>query len=259
MTNTPSNPQNAAPGWYPQPDGQQRYWDGRQWTEHLAPGSVGNAPMAPMAAVGPVPLLPSEVRSRKWYAKKRVLIPVGAIILIGAFSQIGGKNESPATPAAASKTSTAKATSGGSKAAPVAPSVEETKDAPKIGSPVRDGKFEFVVTGIKCGIAKVGNQYLNKAAQGQFCAVSMTVKNIGDEAQSIFANAQVAFDGADHKFSADSEAGIYADDSKLLYQEINPGNSVKGNVYFDVPQGTKLAKLELHDSAFSGGVEISLG
>ena len=25
-------------GWYPQPDGQQRYWDGQQWTEHFAPG-----------------------------------------------------------------------------------------------------------------------------------------------------------------------------------------------------------------------------
>ena len=25
-------------GWYPQPDGQQRYWDGQQWTEKFAPG-----------------------------------------------------------------------------------------------------------------------------------------------------------------------------------------------------------------------------
>jgi len=25
-------------GWFPQPDGQQRYWDGEQWTEHVAPG-----------------------------------------------------------------------------------------------------------------------------------------------------------------------------------------------------------------------------
>ena len=24
------------PGWYPQPDGTQRYWDGREWTEHTA-------------------------------------------------------------------------------------------------------------------------------------------------------------------------------------------------------------------------------
>jgi hypothetical protein len=26
-------------GWYPQPDGQQKYWDGNQWTDHLAPGA----------------------------------------------------------------------------------------------------------------------------------------------------------------------------------------------------------------------------
>ena len=25
-------------GWYPQPDGRQRYWDGQQWTEHFGPG-----------------------------------------------------------------------------------------------------------------------------------------------------------------------------------------------------------------------------
>ena len=24
-------------GWYPQPDGRQRYWDGEQWTEIFAP------------------------------------------------------------------------------------------------------------------------------------------------------------------------------------------------------------------------------
>jgi Domain of unknown function (DUF4429)/Protein of unknown function (DUF2510)/Short C-terminal domain len=29
---------NAAAGWFPQDDGQQRYWDGEQWTEHFAPG-----------------------------------------------------------------------------------------------------------------------------------------------------------------------------------------------------------------------------
>jgi hypothetical protein len=27
-------------GWYPQPDGQQRYWDGHQWTEDFAPGAA---------------------------------------------------------------------------------------------------------------------------------------------------------------------------------------------------------------------------
>jgi len=26
-------------GWYPQLDGQQRYWDGELWTERFAPGA----------------------------------------------------------------------------------------------------------------------------------------------------------------------------------------------------------------------------
>jgi hypothetical protein len=29
---------SAPAGWYPQPDGQQRYWDGELWTEYFAPG-----------------------------------------------------------------------------------------------------------------------------------------------------------------------------------------------------------------------------
>lgn len=34
-------------GWYPQPDGTQRYWDGSAWTEHTAPGAALATPPAP--------------------------------------------------------------------------------------------------------------------------------------------------------------------------------------------------------------------
>ncbi|MBY6706206.1 DUF2510 domain-containing protein [Rhodococcus sp. BP-241] len=34
-----SNPQNAAPGWYPTPDGGQQYWDGNQWLSLPNPSS----------------------------------------------------------------------------------------------------------------------------------------------------------------------------------------------------------------------------
>ena len=34
-------------GWYPQPDGQQRYWYGLQWTDQFAPG----APMTPPTTI----------------------------------------------------------------------------------------------------------------------------------------------------------------------------------------------------------------
>jgi hypothetical protein len=32
----PTNPAAAAPGWYPDASGAQRWWDGRGWTEHVA-------------------------------------------------------------------------------------------------------------------------------------------------------------------------------------------------------------------------------
>ena len=42
MTNTPQTPA----GWYPDPQnpGQQRYWDGTQWTQSAAPAAVAGAP-----------------------------------------------------------------------------------------------------------------------------------------------------------------------------------------------------------------------
>lgn len=33
--------QQAPPGWYPQRDGSQRFWDGVRWTDHVAPSAHG--------------------------------------------------------------------------------------------------------------------------------------------------------------------------------------------------------------------------
>ena len=249
-------------GWYPQNDGQQRYWDGQQWTEHFAPGNQEAA--APAAAATQKP-------ARAWYTKKRVLIPAGVVVLAMIGGAMGGGDD-PTTPVSASSptSSAAKAAApAATKAAAPAPSAAKAaapKPAPKpaplgsqIGKPFRDGKFKFTVRSVKCGIAKVGDSvYLQKKAQGQFCAVTMSISNIGDEAQSMFADNQVAFDSKGRKFSADSEASIYDGSSEVLWEEINPGNSVKGKVYFDIPKGAKLTSLELHDSAFSGGVKVRL-
>ena len=119
------------------------------------------------------------------------------------------------------------------------PAANQKPPASQIGKPVRDGKFEFTVKSVKCGISKVGGEYLSTKAQGQFCAVQLKIENIGDEPQSMFADNQYAFDGKNRKFSADSEASIYDDRRQVLWEEINPGNSVKGKVYFDVPKGVK--------------------
>ncbi len=79
-----------------------------------------------------------------------------------------------------------------------------------------------------------------------------------DKAQYLDASSQKAFNAQGQQYSADGGAGIYLDKSNTFLNQINPGNSVDGTIVFDIPKDAKLASLELHDSAFSGGVKVSL-
>ncbi|WP_446220022.1 DUF4352 domain-containing protein [Micromonospora sp. IBHARD004] len=43
---------------------------------------------------------------------------------------------------------------------------------------MRGGDFEFTVNSVRCGISQVGSSYFNHKAQGTFCRVSVTAKNV---------------------------------------------------------------------------------
>jgi hypothetical protein len=146
--------------------------------------------------------------------------------------------------------------SGDGEAAP-APAAPEPA-APGVGEPAADGKFQFVVNGLDCSQNQLGNEYLNQQAQGTFCIVDVTITNIGNESQSFFGDNAYLFNAQGQKFSADNEAAIYLDDSSSLYEEINPGNTLQSRIVFDVPVGVAPTAIELHDSAFSGGVTVTL-
>lgn len=129
----------------------------------------------------------------------------------------------------------------------------------KIGQPARDGKFEFTVKSSKCGVAKIGTDLIGAKAQGQFCLVTLNVKNIGKESQTLDGSSQKALAADGTEYSSDTEAGLYANkEASTFFEEINPGNQVTGVFVFDIPKNVKLTKLELHDSMFSGGVTVSL-
>lgn len=140
---------------------------------------------------------------------------------------------------------------------------EPTEQTTKLGQPVRDGKFEFVVNKLTCGEKSVGSQYASATAQGQYCRVNIRVQNIGDQAQTLSHADQYAYSADNKKFSADSTAAIYSTSSSdassnAWYNQINPGNTVTGDLFFDVPAGVTPTKVELHDSAFSSGVTVNL-
>jgi Protein of unknown function (DUF2510) len=75
-------------GWYPQADGQQRYWDGQKWTEDFAPGAG-------------TPVTPPVVARKNWFVRHKILTAIGAVLLLGIFASIanGGGTKSDNTAA----------------------------------------------------------------------------------------------------------------------------------------------------------------
>lgn len=115
------------------------------------------------------------------------------------------------------------------------------------------------MTKVSCGHKKIGDGFLESTAQGEYCLVDVTVKNIGDEARTFTGGSQKAFDGKGVEYSNDggAELGVNSGAQTFL-EEVNPGNTVTGTLVLDVPSGTKLTTLELHDSFWSGGVDVTL-
>jgi hypothetical protein len=122
---------------------------------------------------------------------------------------------------------------------------------------VRDGKFEFQVLGMTraAQAGDLSNQFEIIDAQGEFIIVTMSVKNIGDEARSFSGTNQKLIDSAGREYSANSGADMWMNKGT---GEINPGNQIQVTAAFDVPPGTVPVELEAHDSMFSGGTKVRL-
>ncbi|MGV9799251.1 DUF4352 domain-containing protein [Mycobacterium sp. NPDC003449] len=187
---------------------------------------------------------PPPAKKRKW-----PLIIGGAIALLIAVSAFsGGDKKEQASP---------------SHIAAAAPAPTDQPQEPAsatLNSPVRDGKFEFVVKSVQPGLAEVGdNPFLNQKAQGQFVIVTLSVRNIGDEAQGFSPSNQKVFDTEGRSFESDASAQIALGSSDIpVWDNINPGNTVDVKLVYDMPQGAVPAGIELHDSMFSGGATVAL-
>lgn len=216
----------------------------------------------PTIPAPPAPQPPQQ----SWFARHKVLSAILAVIALVVVGQAvtGGSDPTPATTAASASAPAAQPESppADSQEAESPTSEAPAREAPaeaRIGTAVRDGKFEFTVTKVKAGVATVGDNYLEQKAQGQYVLVNVTITNIGDEAQYFSDSEQKVKDAQGRQFSADTSAAIYIKGNDVFLNEINPGNTVKGVLVYDMPKGAKPATIELHDSPFSGGVTVRLG
>jgi hypothetical protein len=119
------------------------------------------------------------------------------------------------------------------------------------GTPVVDGDFEFVVT----GVATPANWHGDPQPRGQWIIATVTVRNTDDEPQSFMTDNQKLIDSAGRTYMADAMAAVRMNNDSMVI-DVRPGVKITMKVPFDVPTATLPAALELHDSVFTDGTRV---
>ena len=111
------------------------------------------------------------------------------------------------------------------------------------------GAFEVGVTGSECGHTAVGPDDLRQVAKGEFCLVSVVVKNNGGQPALLDGGAQQAIDVVGQVYPVSDQAAVFLNDQQpSLLDEVGAGATVRGVLPFDVPAGTKLSALMVHEA-----------
>jgi len=131
--------------------------------------------------------------------------------------------------------------------------------AAHIGTKVRDGNSEFVVTGVEHpGKTLAGKYGKTLTAKGEFVIVRVDITNIGPAPLTPDCSCQILVNDKAWVFEP-SPSILSTKDALKFVQRINPGETVKDvNLLFDLASGTKAGSVELYDSQFSPGVMVNL-
>jgi hypothetical protein len=193
---------------------------------------------------------PRPTKRKNWFSRHKTATVVGIVVLLVVVASAAGGNK-PSTNQATTK----------SAASTEDTSTQTKPTAAKIGQTVADGKFEFVVSDLKCGIPSVSDSsgYITKTAQGQYCFLTLSVKNIGNTRQVFLEDDQKLLNANGQQYSPDTTATLYnSNNADVFVSEINPGNSVSGTLVYDIPSTETPVTAELHDSAYSNGTKVTL-
>ena len=179
-------------------------------------------------------------------------IGVGGVIALIVIGALSAKYDG--TDSGSSQTASGNTTSGND--------ASNTAQTPTVGQVARDGDFDFVVEGIRCGPDEAQAVYNDPDITGNLpagtkeCIVKLQITDDKDVAQTFFDSNQYAYDAQGQQFSADDN-GTYLTGDKDDTQ-LNPGVSITALVPFNIPSGDTITQLQLHDSEFSGGVTVRL-
>lgn len=221
---------------------------------------------------GPYPPVPPNPapKKRNWFARHKILTGfVGLLAVIGiatAATSSSGASDPEATSAAVSsdvsqpaakepphKTPQHAAAETPFKAAPKA-----AKKSPGIGTPVKSGDLQFTVTKVVRDQPQVGQEYLTEKAQGRYTLVYVTVRNVGNDSETLLDSEQKIKDADNKTYETDSMAELSMKNNDVWLQQINPGNAVDGVLVYDMPVGVKATAIDFSGGLFKDSATVHL-
>ena len=171
------------------------------------------------------------VQKKPFYKRVWFIVLVGLFVIGGLQSVLGGGSNSSTSSSQDTSTTTQTTTEAS------ASSSEKSEEVTySIGQEVPVGDVVYIVKSKEVN-TNVGGEF-GKTANGIFLVLNVTVKNNGKEAITVTDDFFTLLKG-DVEYKSDSTAGIYANqDANFFLTEVNPENSVTGNVVFDITEET---------------------
>jgi hypothetical protein len=183
---------------------------------------------------------------------------VGVVVLVIIIAAVAGGSKNKTTNATASTTTPPTVAATATTAATVSTTTAPSSSG--LNKVAKDGDFAFTVTNAQCGLTTIGSEPQSAPPGTQWCVYTMTVANDKSTSQDFFAANQKAIDANGKQLSADTTALIYMDNGGASEDStINPGVSITAMVPFQLSASDSVKQLVLHDSAFSGGVKVTVG
>lgn len=207
---------------------------------------------------------PKPEKEKSWFARHKFLTALLAVVGIGvAAAALGGGGGDGADNAATSETTQStendsESADDGAEASEASPAEEEA-EAPDsgiaVGTAADVGDLSFTVASVEANITSSPGTLIDEPS-GQYVLLKVTVANNGDKAETVSGSDAKLIDdqGREHELSNQT---MWMENG-LFFEEINPGNSIEGELLYDIPADAVPTTLNVTSGIFSSPVTFAL-